>query len=103
MPVSNLTRSKQDQAAAMNIKTYFVAVIGVVATTFTAAQELRVCRPACGGGGVYSELNVNIAVCCQEKGHLSNEAFDKCCASSCESGNPCSNITEPSDEPYVGV
>ncbi|ETL41060.1 hypothetical protein F441_08105 [Phytophthora nicotianae CJ01A1] len=73
----------------MNAKIFFVALFAVATTSFApaSAQPLRVCEPACGEK--YSYKNIDIATCCQQQGHISEDAFDKCCASSCSTGSPC--------------
>ncbi|KAG2778363.1 hypothetical protein JG687_00007371 [Phytophthora cactorum] len=80
----------------MNPMLCFAALFAVVATTFVpaSAQPLRVCEPACGGQ--YSDQNVYIATCCQQEGHTSEDAFDKCCASSCSTGSTAGSDAESS-------
>ncbi|KAG2781392.1 hypothetical protein JG687_00011119 [Phytophthora cactorum] len=72
-----------------NSKICFAAFIAIVATTCdpASAQPQRVCQPSCGAQ--FSDQNVWIATCCQQKGAVSDDAFNKCCASSCSTGSPC--------------
>ncbi|KAG2901298.1 hypothetical protein PC114_g13210 [Phytophthora cactorum] len=88
-PICQETLNRLPHQLTMNSKICFVALFAVVVTSFApaSAQPLRVCEPACGGQ--YSDQNVYIATCCQQEGHTSEDAFDKCCASSCSTSSPC--------------
>ncbi|EEY58243.1 PcF and SCR74-like cys-rich secreted peptide, putative [Phytophthora infestans T30-4] len=64
-----------------------LVAIGAIVCAPASAQPLRVCQSPCGAQN--SDQNIWVATCCQQKGATSDDAFNKCCASSCSTGSPC--------------